>query len=143
MENKTVTPYEISHKLLIEYYEASDHNQKKYINRNFTIGGTTTKEAIVGLHDIACNKWKAKIKSNHPDCFEEEKYFNFEGASISLQNLPSGFCESSLDIRHMGEYKDMGFYLSDTFDWEICKDNEGLLVLIPSKKKKINNHVQR
>jgi hypothetical protein len=68
---------QISRELLNEYYNAATTPQKEYLTKYFKLDGTTTVEAIRGLHDIACEGWKPKIKKNHPDCFPITKYFDF------------------------------------------------------------------
>ena len=71
-------PIQISRELLNEYYEAATTPQKAYLTEHFKLDGTTTVKAIRGLHDMACEGWKPKIKKNHPDCFSEDsKYFKF------------------------------------------------------------------
>ena len=78
--NQTPTPMkksiQISRSLLNEYYEASTREQKEYLAEHFKLDGTTTDEAIRGLHDLACSTWKPRIKKNHPECFEDGKYFD-------------------------------------------------------------------
>lgn len=77
MENKTQA-IKIPEDLLFTYYKASQPHQKEYLNKHFQLDGSTTVEAIKGLYDIACNEWKPKIKSNHPDCFKEDKVWKRE-----------------------------------------------------------------
>ena len=78
--SKTTTPsmdtaktIQIARHLLNDYYNASTTIQKQFINDNFKIDGTTTVEAIIGLHDLACDRWKDTIKRNHPECFPVTK----------------------------------------------------------------------
>lgn len=135
----------ISRTLLGEYYDAATTDQRKYLVDNFKLNGDTTVEAIVGLHDIACDKWKAIIKKNHPECFpEESKYFDLSHLLKEVSNriftdeeaIACGFTNSDfLQVRGVGEYKEKGFYLSDEYNWSIVKDSDNTLVLVPTKKK--------
>ena len=146
MTKPEVKSIQISHSLLIEYYNAANTPQKDYLTKHFKLDGTTTDEAIRGLHDLACGGWKPKIKANHPECFpEESKYFNFSkydshqimkpGAS---EALGFGGNNEPIQIRVGGEsnYHHKGFWLDDTYDWEIVRDNRNALVLVPTKKVK-------
>lgn len=133
---------QISRELLNEYYEASTTEQKAYLVEHFKLDGTTTVEAIRGLHGIACSAWKKRIKKNHPECFPvESKYFDFSEASgrdlitdddVSRQlGLDSNFIQvrNSTDKR----YHHKSFYLSSSYNWELASDDE-IQVLIPTKK---------
>ena len=133
---------QISRELLDEYYEASTSEQKDYLVEHFKLDGTTTDEAIRGLHGIACSTWKKRIKKNHPDCFQEEsKYFDFSEAAgeeflihetiIEKLGLHSNFIQvrNSTDKR----YHRKSFYLSSSYNWELASDGD-IQVLIPTKK---------
>jgi hypothetical protein len=37
-------------------------------------------------------------------------------------------------VRSRGEYADKAFYLNSKFNWEIVKDREGLMCLVPTRK---------
>jgi hypothetical protein len=137
---------QISRDLLNEYYEASTREQKAYLSEHFKLDGTTTDEAIRGLHNLACNKWKSLIKKNHPDCFpEDSKYFDFSkhtnqygcDSIISSDVADSlGLCRNFIQVRGSDtENSDRSFYLADNYNWELAKD-EGAIVLIPTKKVK-------
>jgi hypothetical protein len=39
-----------------------------------------------------------------------------------------------LAVRVNGEYKNRGFFLNEKYNWEIGKDNYGVLVLVPTRK---------
>lgn len=141
------TAITISRELLGEYYDAATEDQRKYMSDNFKLNGETTVEAIIRLHDIACGKWKAIIKKNHPECFpEESKYFDLshlledkeESNKIFTdeQAKACGFENSDFfQVRGHGDYKHKGFYLSDRYDWEILEEASNCLVLVPTKKK--------
>jgi hypothetical protein len=146
--NPTQTPMskqiQISRNLLNEYYEASTNEQKAYLSEHFKLDGSTTVEAIRGLHDLACSTWKPRIKANHPDCFpEESKYFDFSNHARKKGRfiLSADVCESLglerdfIQVRNSGnqELDKRSFYLSSTYNWELVQD-DNKMVLIPTKK---------
>ena len=145
---------QISRELLNEYYEAATCPQKAYLSEKFKLDGSTTVEAIRGLHDLACKGWKPKIKANHPDCFpEDSKYFDFsrhvrnEGTSVVSKDVCEslGLTESRsglIQVRNNSgnpQTHHRSFYLSSYYDWELVQDGteEGrpVMVLIPTKKQ--------
>jgi hypothetical protein len=144
---------QISRDLLNAYYDAATTPQKEYLTKYFKLDGTTTEEAIRGLHDIACEGWKPKIKKNHPDCFpEDSKYFDFSnhakqgdnrvvsadvGESLGLTEGSGGF----IQVRNNScnpETHHQSFYLSSYYNWELVQDGtesgRPVMVLIPTKK---------
>jgi len=138
---------QISRELLNEYYDAATTPQREYLSENFKLDGSTTDEAIRGLHDLACSTWKPRIKKNHPDCFpEDSKYFDFS-KHANLNVVSEDVCEA-LGLR--GEFIQVrnnicnpethhrSFYLSSYYNWELVQDEteEGrpVMVLIPTKK---------
>ena len=136
-------PIQISRNLLNEYYEAATTPQKEYLTEHFKLDGSTTVEAIRGLHDMACEGWKPKIKKNHPDCFPITKYFDFSKhvnkkdkfivsedvcKSLGLQDdfiQVRNSCNQELDQR--------SFYLTTNYNWELVQDDH-VMVLVPTKK---------
>jgi hypothetical protein len=158
--NQTPTPMtkqiQISRELLNEYYEAATTPQRAYLSEHFKLDGTTTDEAIRGLHDLACSTWKPKIKKNHPDCFpEESRYFDFsKHADKSRQEkrvVSADVCESLgltegnggfIQVRNNSgnsETHHRSFYLSSKYNWELVQDGtesgRPVMVLIPTKKQ--------
>ena len=136
---------QISRDLLNEYYEASTSSQKAYLTEHFKLDGTTTDEAIRGLHEIACSMWQPRIKKNHPECFpEDSKYFDFSAYVRERGNFGVvkddvaellGLSNDFIQIRVGGsENKNRSFYLSSDYDWELVEDRVSK-VLIPTKKK--------
>jgi hypothetical protein len=132
---------QISRELLNEYYNAATIPQKEYLTEHFKLDGTTTDEAIRGLHDIACGIWKPRIKKNHPDCFpEDSKHFDFSERMnrfiISRDVCKSlGLEEDFIQVRNSGnqELAKRSFYLSPTYNWELVQD-DNRMALIPTKK---------
>jgi hypothetical protein len=141
---------QISRELLNEYYNAATTPQKEYLTEHFKLDGTTTEEAIRGLHDLACSTWKPKIKKNHPDCFpEESKYFDFskhakqgDNRIVSLKVCESlGLTPDFIQVRkttNNPKTHHQSFYLSSSYNWELVQDGteEGrpVMALIPTKK---------
>jgi hypothetical protein len=140
---------QISRELLNEYYDAATMAQQEYLTKHFKLNGTTTDEAIRGLHDLACGPWKKKIKKNHPDCFpEDSKHFDFSKRGMG-RGIVSDEVADSLGMRHdfiqirnnsdNPETHYRSFYLSSKYDWKLVQDGEetnGMAwALIPTKKK--------
>jgi hypothetical protein len=139
---------QISRELLNEYYNAATTPQKEYLTEHFKLDGTTTVEAIRGLHDMACEGWKPKIKKNHPDCFPITKYFDFskhvkqsDNRVVSADVCKSlGLAPGFIQVRNTCNPKThhQSFYLSSSYNWELVQDGteEGrpVMVLIPTKK---------
>ena len=146
MSKPEVKTIQIPHSLLIEYYKAADTHQKEYLTKHFKLDGTTTDEAIRGLYELACNKWKPHIKANHPDCFpEDSKYFDFSKHtnqygcdSIVSNNVAEslGLYRNFIQVRiSTTENNDRSFYLDRRYNWELVNEG-GDMVLIPTKKVK-------
>jgi hypothetical protein len=146
MSNPEVKTIQIPHSLLIEYYNAATTPQKEYMSKHFKLDGTTTDETIRGLYELACNKWKPKIKANHPECFpEDSKYFDFSKHtnlhgcdSIVLGNVAEslGLYRNFIEVRSSNtENNDRSFYLDRRYNWELVNEG-GDMVLIPTKKVK-------
>jgi hypothetical protein len=129
----------ISRELLSEYYDAATLAQKEYLTEHFKLDGTTTVEAIRGLHDIACETWKPKIKANHPDCFPITKYFDFsEHASFIISQdvcRSLGLEKDFIQVRNSSnpETDKRSFYLSSRYNWKLVPEGTEM-VLIPTKK---------
>jgi len=141
---------QISRELLNEYYDAATTPQREYLTVHFKLDGTTTDEAIRGLHDLACSKWKPRIKKNHPECFpEDSKHFDFSSRPM-LRGIVSDEVADSLGMTHdfiqirnnsdNPETHHRSFYLSSKYDWKLVQDgvesNGTAWALIPTKKKK-------
>jgi hypothetical protein len=142
--NQTIMskPIQISRELLNEYYNAATLEQRAYLTEHFKLDGTTTVEAIRGLHDMACEGWKPKIKKNHPKCFPgDSKYFDFsEHASCIISEdvcKALGLRKDFIQVRNSDdqELDKRSFYLSPTYNWELVQDGRAT-VLIPTKKSR-------
>jgi hypothetical protein len=115
------------------------------------------------IHNIACATWKTKLEklgSRNPfsgtieltqseldEMFKAAtpdqrptlvNIFGEQSNSVDLTELNDIKYEINdndlLAVRVRGEYRDKGFYLNDDYNWEIVKDNYGILVLIPTRK---------
>lgn len=144
MSKPEVKTIQISRTLLNEYFDAATRSQQEYLTKHFKLDGTTTEEAIRGLHDLACRTWKPKIKANHPECFpEESKYFDFSKHTNlhGYHNIVSsdvadslGLYRNFIQVRNSDtKNSDRSFYLTDDYNWELVKDG-GVMILIPTKK---------
>jgi len=69
---------------------------------------------------IGGRKYVGKIK--------EEESCNINLHDKNIVNL--------LWIRHYHEYKDISFFLTNDYNWEIVKDSAGVSCLIPTKIKR-------
>ena len=140
---------QISRDLLNEYYEAATGPQKAYLTEHFKLDGTTTDEAIRGLHEMVCDTWKPRIKKNHPECFpEDSKHFDFSNRDF-VRGIVSDTVADSLGMRRdfiqirnnsdNPETHYRSFYLTSEYDWKLVQDGEetnGMAwALIPTKKK--------
>jgi hypothetical protein len=134
----------ISRELLNNYYNAATAAQQEYLTEHFKLDGTTTDEAIRGLYQLACDTWKPRIKDNHPDCFENEKHFDFSAISEESIVAPKvakalGLNEDFIQVRNGSNPKlrHRSFYLSTDYNWELVNDTDGvtpIMVLLPTKK---------
>lgn len=124
---------------------------------------TISRTDLGKIHNIACSTWKTKLEklgSRNPfsgtiELTQSEVDEMFKAATPDQRpTLVNIFGEQSnqidltelstirykingrciLAVRSMGDYKDKGFYLDDTFKWEIVEDNYGHPVLIPTRK---------
>ena len=71
-----------------------------------------------------CPQAKEVLKEMFPEVFEENKSITVNDSTIKQH-----FC-----VRNYGEFAYKSYYLSSSFNWEVKKDMEGLLCLIPTEK---------
>lgn len=124
-----------------------------------------SRQSLKEIHSVACDEWQGKLKSfgyrnpleNYIDLTNEEvnemffasnhkqksilsKYLKQDDGSVDLSKID---CEvylnsqiAMIEIRNRFEYCDKAFWLNDVyFNWEIKKDSNDNLCLIPTKKK--------
>jgi hypothetical protein len=144
------------------YTEITFEQFKTYVLKQKNMN-TISRTDLGKIHNIACSTWKKKIEnlgSRNPFSLTVEltqsevdemfkaatpdqrptlvNIFGEQSNQIDLTELSTieykinGRC--ILAVRSMGDYKDKGFYLDDTFKWEIVKDNYGQTVLIPTRR---------
>lgn len=87
-----------------------------------------------------CSTAKAVFTVLFPEVFEENKYFDlskFTRFPFSQEASQSaGFTTNSFfQVRAEGPYAEKGFYLSNQYNWELVKEADDTLCLVPTKKK--------
>jgi hypothetical protein len=118
-----------------------------------------SRKGLKEIHSVACSNWKGKlegmgIRNSLEDyievtqsevdemfkaCTKDQlpivsKYLKQDDGSIDLETLYLRDNEF-LTIRSCFEYTNKAFWLNDKFNWEIKKDSDDELCLIPTKKK--------
>jgi hypothetical protein len=143
-----------------DYTEITFEQFKTYVLKQNNMNTNTISRTDLGkIHNIACPTWKTKLEklgSRNPfsgtieltqsevdEMFKAAtpdqrptlvNIFGEQSNSVDLTGFKFDDCSSMLAVRGFGEYENKGFYLDDTFKWEIVKDNYGKLVLIPTRK---------
>lgn len=100
-----------------------------------------TKERILEAAN-KCSTAKGTLKTLFPEVFEDDKYLDFKDATIGTHNFDTNklpkergdMNQPIIQVRAYGNFRDKSFYLSGELDWQIIRDDEGELVLIPTKK---------
>lgn len=118
-----------------------------------------SRKGLKEIHSVACSTWKVNLENyskrntledyieltnievNHifNSCTKEQlpivsKYLKQDDGSVDLETLCLRDNEF-LTIRNCFEYTNKAFWLNDKFNWEIKKDSDDELCLIPTKKK--------
>jgi len=124
-----------------------------------------TAEQAQSIINIACENWKKKLaekwannivlnkeieiseefyKEMRKACTEPQnklfdKIFGEDG-SVDLSEIYGlkllVMSDNTLSIRDSGEYYNTAFYLTDNFNWELKRDSQEKLCLIPTKKNR-------
>jgi mRNA-degrading endonuclease RelE of RelBE toxin-antitoxin system len=124
-----------------------------------------TAEQAQSIVNIACENWKKKLaekwannivlnkeieiseefyKEMRKACTEPQnklfdKIFGEDG-SVDLSEIYGlkllVMSDNTLSIRDSGEYTNNAFYLTDNFNWELKRDSQEKLCLIPTKKNR-------
>ena len=94
-----------------------------------------------------CPEAKEVLEEMFPEAFKDDKYFELDKLKINkhFNEFPIDiFTNKScidmvldnqfIQIRQGGEYQNKAFYLSNCCNWEIIKDAQDLLCLVPTKK---------
>ena len=118
-----------------------------------------TRHGLKEIHSVACGNWKAilegySIRNSFEDyieltqgevdnmfnaCTKEQlpivsKYLKQNDGTFDLKGIRISE-NDFIEVRDNFEYKNKSFYLNDDFNWEIKKDSNDILCLIPTKKK--------
>ena len=118
-----------------------------------------SRKGLKEIHSVACSNWKGKLEGmgirnpleDYIELTQEEvdemfkactkdqlpivsKYLKQDDGSVDLETLCLRDNEF-LTIRNCFEYTNKAFWLNDKFNWEIKKDSDDELCLIPTKKK--------
>ena len=114
-----------------------------------------SRKGLKEIHSVACNAWKGalehygtrnpledyvelskqEVQTMFNECTKEQlpivsKYLKEDDLSVYF-----GDKVKEIRVRKSGEYANKSLNLNDVFDWQIKKDSEGKLCLIPTKKK--------
>ncbi len=85
-----------------------------------------------------CPEAKKVLEKLFPEVKKEGKEFDFSKLPHTILGdrlpLPSGFRNTSIQIRASGSYRNRAFWLDDSLNWNIVRDSEGQEVLIPTRK---------
>jgi len=102
-----------------------------------------TKEKVL-LTVLKCPEAKEALRTMFPEVFEEDKYFDLDKLKIDSTCLftdesaiNAGF-ENNLFmfVKVCNEYKGKAFTLNTSYNWELTKDSNDSLTLIPTKNLK-------
>jgi hypothetical protein len=118
-----------------------------------------SRHGLKEIHSVACTKWKTtllyyatrnaledyieltqdEVDGMFKACTKEQlpivsKYLKQDDGSVDLETLCLRDNEF-LTIRNCFEYTNKAFWLNDKFNWEIKKDSDDELCLIPTRKK--------
>ncbi len=117
---------------------------------------TISRTDLGKIHNIACSTWKTKLeklgsrnpfsgtieltqsevdemfKAATPD--QRPTLVNIFGEQSKYLDLSKEGVSCFISLRIGGKYENKGFYLNDSYNWEIVEDNYGVLVLIPTRK---------
>jgi hypothetical protein len=52
-----------------------------------------------------------------------------------LIKVSGNFYDNKIDVRTCGDFKNNAFFLSDSYDWIIGRDDQGATILVPLKKE--------
>jgi hypothetical protein len=123
-----------------------------------------SRQGLKEIHGVACSYWKGKLQGmgirnpfeNYVDLTQEEvdemfkactkeqlpivsKYLKQDDGSVDVMQFRCDIYDkegrSVIQKRFNGEYARKSLLLDHYYNWEIKKDDEGYLCLIPTKKK--------
>ena len=130
-QNNDMEKITIPEDLFIEGQKAMSKDQLAWFKQNVDPWTRqTTKWFITEYYNReACSGWKEKIEKAFPFVKEDDK-------AVYFGNIKVFTGDSSLIVadRLSGEFKGKALALSDNYNWEIKRDSDGTLCLIPTKK---------
>jgi hypothetical protein len=134
---KQMKKININLSFLQEGFKSMNAEQQKLVRENvdgFT--GETTEDFIKKYYETqCCGNWKQRMEKEFP--FLKTKEIDLSKDKVDGLELfkKDGYkLDSMISIRSGREYANKAFYLNDKFNWEIKKDSEGLLCLVPTRK---------
>ena len=130
-QNNDMEKITIPEDLFIEGQKAMSKDQLAWFKQNVDPWTRqTTKWFITEYYNReACSGWKERIEKAFPFVKEDNKAVYFGNVKVFTE-------DSSLIVadRLSGEFKSKALALSDNYNWEIKRDSQGILCLIPTKK---------
>lgn len=94
-----------------------------------------TKEYVLELARLY-PETKDKLKVLFPKAFEYDKYFKIPlKYNNRRQVIVTEYGGDVIWVKQDYEFAEKGFYLNEGLNWEIVKDSDGALVLVPTKKQ--------
>jgi len=91
-----------------------------------------TKEKVLEASK-GCPEAKKTLETLFPEAFEDERYYDLTNAPFKLIG---GIGLPNIEVRMDGNYKNKAFFLSShSTNWEIIRDSENCIVLLPTKNK--------
>jgi len=134
---KQMKKININLSFLQEGFKAMNAEQQKLVRENvdgFT--GETTEDFIKKYYEAqCCGNWKERMEKEFP--FLKTKEIDLSKGRVDELELfkkDGNKIESMIAVRSGSEYVNKAFYLNDEFDWEIKKDSESVLCLVPTRK---------
>jgi hypothetical protein len=123
-----------------------------------------SRQGLKEIHSVACSSWKRSLEllgaSNPLEDYIElnqdqidamfkacnieqlpivAKYLKQDDGSVDLSEITGVLSSKNnlglIALRLVGDYSNNAFWLNDRYNWEIKKDNHGVVCLIPTKKK--------
>jgi hypothetical protein len=123
-----------------------------------------SRAGLKEIHSVACSSWKSSLEllgaSNPLEDYIElnqdqidamfkactssqlpivSKYLKQDDGSVDLSEITGVLSSKNnlglIALRLVGDYSNNAFWLNDRYNWEIKKDNHGVVCLIPTKKK--------
>lgn len=119
------------------YTEITFEQFVKHILKQKTMGEElkVTKEYVLELAKLY-PETKDKLKVLFPKAFEYDKYFKIPlKYNNRRQVIVTEYGGDVIWVKQDYEFAEKGFYLNEGLNWEIVKDSDGALVLVPTKKQ--------